>query len=322
MGQSGSDVAKDSSDIVLSDDNFASIVAGIEEGRRMFDNIQKFILHVLAENVALAIILLAGLAFIDKSGSSVFPQAPVEIVWIIMITSGFPDMGLGVERPVEGILRRHPKTHLFTKEVMVDMVVYGVWTAVLCMVPFLIVIYGFGGGNLGQGCNDGYSAACDVVFRARGTTFACLTWFTPFLAWEMVDMRRSLFWMHPNTDRRLTQWMVDVWSNQFLFWSVVASFISPAVTLYVPVLNHKVFKHTGISWEWGVVLVATLLFFAGCEFWKWMKRVYFRRRVKKINGAGGAETEVEERLFETSVQQVSGDEKEASTTVQAVEPKA
>ena len=76
MGQSGSDVAKDASDIVLTDDNFASILNAIEEGRRMFDNIKKFILHLLAQNVAQALILLIGLAFKDKDGYSVFPITP------------------------------------------------------------------------------------------------------------------------------------------------------------------------------------------------------------------------------------------------------
>jgi Na+-exporting ATPase len=76
MGQSGSDVAKDASDIVLTDDNFASILNAIEEGRRMFDNIKKFLLHLLAQNVAQALILLIGLAFKDGKGYSVFPITP------------------------------------------------------------------------------------------------------------------------------------------------------------------------------------------------------------------------------------------------------
>lgn len=79
MGLAGSDVAKDASDIVLTDDNFASILNAVEEGRRMFDNIQKFILHLLAENIAQACTLLIGLAFKDNSNLSVFPLTPVEI---------------------------------------------------------------------------------------------------------------------------------------------------------------------------------------------------------------------------------------------------
>lgn len=110
MGQNGSDVAKDASELVLTDDNFASIINGIEEGRRIFDNIQKFVLHLLAENVALALTLLIGLAFKDDSNQSVFPIAPVEIIWIIMITSGLPDMGLGMERAAPEVMDRPPQS--------------------------------------------------------------------------------------------------------------------------------------------------------------------------------------------------------------------
>lgn len=105
----GSDVAKDASDIVLSDDNFASILNAIEEGRRMFDNIQKFILHLLAQNVAQALTLLIGLSFKDESRLSVFPLSPVEVMWIIMITSGLPDMGLGFEVAAPDVLKRPPQ---------------------------------------------------------------------------------------------------------------------------------------------------------------------------------------------------------------------
>lgn len=108
MGEAGSDVAKEASDIVLTDDNFASILNAVEEGRRMFDNIQKFILHVLAENIGLAFTLLIGLMFKDERNISVFPLSPVEIMWIIMITCGFPDMGLGFEVAAPDIMQRPP----------------------------------------------------------------------------------------------------------------------------------------------------------------------------------------------------------------------
>ncbi|CAI4342082.1 ACA_G0009270.mRNA.1.CDS.1 [Saccharomyces cerevisiae] len=73
MGINGSDVSKEASDIVLSDDNFASILNAVEEGRRMTDNIQKFVLQLLAENVAQALYLIIGLVFRDENGKSVFP---------------------------------------------------------------------------------------------------------------------------------------------------------------------------------------------------------------------------------------------------------
>ncbi|KAL8965901.1 MAG: hypothetical protein Q9197_006273 [Variospora fuerteventurae] len=298
MGQAGSDVAKDASDIVLTDDNFASILNAIEEGRRMFDNIQKFVLHLLSENIAQACTLLIGLAFKDSTGLSVFPLAPVEILWVIMITSGMPDMGLGVERAAPDIMSRPPqslKTGIFTMEIMIDILVYGFWMAALCLSAFAIVLFGFGDGDLGQGCNDSYSDRCDTVFRARATTFVCLTWFALFLAWEMVNMRRSFFRMQPGSKKYFTQWMYDVWENQFLFWAVIAGFVTIFPTLYIPVINHVVFKHEGISWEWGIVFVEAMLFFAGVEAWKWAKRIYFRRQARK--GLGKV-PDLESKVFE------------------------
>lgn len=250
----------------------------------MFDNIQKFVLHLLAENIAQASTLLVGLAFKDSTGLSVFPLSPVEILWVIMITSGMPDMGLGFEIAAPDILERPPqslKKGVFTMEVMIDMLVYGLIMSCLCLAAFSLVLFGFGDGNLGSGCNRRYSEDCDTVFRARATTFVCLTWFALFLAWEMVNMRRSFFRMQPKSKRYFTQWMYDVWRNKFLFWAVVAGFVTIFPTLYIPGVNHVVFKHEGITWEWGVVLVESFLFFAGVEAWKWAKRIYFRRMASK-----------------------------------------
>ncbi|KAG8667909.1 P-type ATPase [Fusarium poae] len=299
MGQAGSDVAKEASDIVLTDDNFASILNAVEEGRRMFDNIQKFILHVLAENIAQACTLLIGLAFKDRNNLSVFPLAPVEILWIIMITSGMPDMGLGFEIAAPDIMERPPqnlKQGVFTPELMIDMVVYGLWMSALCLSSFVLVLYGFGNGaaDIGNDCNSTYSDDCKVIFRARSTTFACLTWFALFLAWEMVNMRRSFFRMQPKSKKYFTQWIHDVWRNPFLFWAIIAGFVTMFPIIYIPGLNTVVFKHAPISWEWGIVFIEAVLFFMGIEAWKWAKRIYFRRQARKSTGGV---SDLETRVF-------------------------
>ncbi|PYH87824.1 potassium/sodium eff [Aspergillus ellipticus CBS 707.79] len=290
MGQSGSDVAKDASELVLTDDNFASIINGIEEGRRIFDNIQKFVLHLLAENVGLALTLLIGLVFKDENGQSVFPIAPVEILWIIMVTSGLPDMGLGMEMAAEDVMKRPPqsKQGIFTPEIILDTLVYGIWMASLSLTSFSLVLFAWGDGNLARNCNSSYSAACDTVYRARATTFVCMTWFALFLAWEMMHLRRSFFDMHPPASSQTnpnskwsTGWMHDIWRNQFLFWGIMVGFGLTFPVLYIPVINDVVFKHVGIGWEWGVVFVEAGLFFGGVEGWKFCKRAYFRRREKK-----------------------------------------
>ncbi|KAK5109196.1 hypothetical protein LTR62_007281 [Meristemomyces frigidus] len=297
MGQAGSDVAKDASDIILTDDNFASILAAVEEGRRTFDNIQKFVLHLLAQNLAQALVLLIGLVFKDGENLSVFPISPVEIMWIIMITSGLPDMGLGFERAAAGIMSRPPrslKAGIFSSEVLVDMVVYGIWVAGLCLCAFVLVLYGFGDGRIGVGCNESIGEGCGTLFRARATCFATLTWFSVFLAWEVIDPRRSFFHMHPDS-HSLFQWTTDVWQNKFLFFAVLTGFITLFPILYIPVINTQVFKHTGITWEWGIVFVESVLFFLGVEGYKYGKRVVLRRQGTK--GEDGGKQDVEARMF-------------------------
>ena len=208
MGQNGSDVAKDASDIVLADDNFASILAAVEEGRRMFTNIQKFVLHLLAGNVMQALVLLIGLAFKDDDNLSVFPLAPVEILWVIMITSSFPAMGLGAEKADPDILTRKPhnlKMGVFAPEVLLDILVYGIIGAAVDIGTFAIIVFGFGDGNLGRDSNNNINGdpGSELVFRARSATWATMVFCLLWLAFEMMDLRRSFFHMgRPGTEKR------------------------------------------------------------------------------------------------------------------------
>ncbi|GMM37878.1 hypothetical protein DASC09_052030 [Saccharomycopsis crataegensis] len=282
MGLNGSDVAKDAADLVLTDDNFASILHAIEEGRRMSSNIQKFVLQLLAENVAQALYLLVGLAFIDSDGYSVFPLSPVEVLWIIVVTSCFPAMGLGQEQASDDILDLPPNKTIFSKELVLDMFVYGAWMALCCIVIFVSVVYGLGDGNLGESCNTS-SVGCNLVFRGRSAAFSGFTWCALLLAWECVHVRYSFFNMRPESK---TQWYVslarDLWENQFLLWSIVLASVSVFPVIYIPVINNKVFLHGSIGREWGIAIAFTVLFLIGCEGWKWAKRVYFRRKNPKF----------------------------------------
>lgn len=283
MGINGSDVAKDASDIILSDDNFASIINGIEEGRRMNANIQKFVLQLLAENVAQALYLMIGLVFKDKDGVSVFPLSPVEVLWIIVVTSCFPAMGLGLESAEPEIMDKDPKPSkesVFSWKMIIDLFVYGVWMAACCLGCFVVVIYAFGNGELGSECNKDYGSQCRWVFRARSASFATMTWCALILAWEVIDMEKSLFKMKYETDTPYTQFMRDLWSNQFLFWSVIAGFISCFPVIYIPVINKDVFLHGPIGKEWGIAIAYSALFWIGCEVYKFIKRRVLRKHAK------------------------------------------
>lgn len=167
----------------------------------------------------------------------------------------------------------------------------------LCLLSsFAIVLFGMNDGSLGQDCNIRYSDSCAAVFRARSTCFSSMMWIFVFFAWELVDMRRSFLdgaWTEPRA------WALKLWSNGFLFWSVIAGTVGVVPTLYIPVINHDVFLHYAIGGrEWGIVIAVTTAFFAGAESWKWSKRVYLRRA--KVLGAGGDESEedLESMAFE------------------------
>ncbi|KAI4166140.1 MAG: hypothetical protein LQ342_000026 [Letrouitia transgressa] len=278
MGMAGSDVAKGAADIVLTDDNFASIVNAIEEGRRMFDNIQKFILHLLVSNVAEVILLIVGLGFQDEDGFSVFPLSPLQILWINMLTSSFPAFGLGREKAGPDVMRRPPhdvKRGVFTLQILADMAVYGIIMGTCTLLTFVIIVYGPGQGHLGRDCNRSYSEQCETVFRARASVFAELTWLILVSAWEFKSLRWSMFHLDPRTSpSRLPRFFRDVWENRFLFFAVVVGAASVFPAVYIPGLNTSVFKHAGIRWEWGLSVGAVFVFVLGVEGWKLVKRRY------------------------------------------------
>ena len=274
MGIAGSDVAKGAAKIVLTDDKFNSIVSAIREGRRVFDNIQKFVLHLLSSNVGEVILLIAGLGFQDSTNASVFPLSPLQILWINMLTSSFPAFGLGREKASSDVMRRPPhdtKRGVFTVQIMVDMLVYGILMGTCTLMTFVIVIYSVNDGNLGHDCNRSYGNTCDPVFRARAAVFAELTWLILISAWEFKSIRRSMFRLDPASESRFP-FFKDVFENQFLFWSVVIGALSVFPAVYIPGLNTKVFKHVGITWEWSLSFGAVFVFVLGIEAWKAVKR--------------------------------------------------
>ncbi|CAE6412315.1 unnamed protein product, partial [Rhizoctonia solani] len=269
MGLAGTDVAKDASDLVLTDDNFDSIRWAIAEGRIIFDNIQRFLIALLVANVGEVILLLIGLAFIDRNGESVFPLSPLQILWVNMVTASLPAVGLGVEAPAANIMRRPPaslKAGIFSRNVIVDMLWYGFVMGVTCLLSFVTVIWGAGHGDLGEHCNKSY-AGCETIFRARSVVFVTLTLQNLLVAWELKSLDRSLFNLYPNSNV-----FKDLWNNQMLFWSVIFGMATIPICLYVPRFNTVVFRHAPIGWEWGVVFGMTAVFIGAVELWKMLVR--------------------------------------------------
>lgn len=275
MGMAGSDVAKDASDLVLTDDNFDSIRVAVTEGRRLFINIQRFILHLLTTNVAEVVLLIVGLCFQDESGRSVFPLSPIGVLWVNMLTSSPPAFGLGVEKAPADLMTRPPhsvKEGVFTWPVILDCVSYGFVMGGTCLINFVIVVYGRYGGDLGEQCNHAAGDVCNTVFRGRSTVFATLIFQILLYAWELKSFERSMFALTPGRP-----FWKDLWMNQTLFWAVIGGMISVVLPIYIPGFNNKVFYQKPIGWEWGLVVGMTIAFIAWCELWKVLRKPLYRR---------------------------------------------
>lgn len=234
-------------------------------------------MHLLISNISQVILLLIGLAFKDHDGASTFPLSPLEILWVNLITSSFLALGLGLEEPQPDIMLRPPhdlRVGVFTRELITDKFIYGTFMGSLCLAAFVTVAYGANGGDLGNNCNDGWNDSCGPVFRARATTYATLTVLLLVTAWEVKHFSRSLFNFDPTRTHPRAPWSVfpTVWRNRFLFWAVAAGLVVQFPVVHLPVVNREVFKHTAISWEWGVILACLVTYVALVESWKAAKR--------------------------------------------------
>ncbi len=140
MGKGGTDIAKASSDIILTDDNFASIVNGIEEGRRAHDNIRKVIYLLISTGFAELVIVM--LSFI--SGLPL-PLLPVQLLWLNLVTNGIEDVMLGLEKAEPGLLKRKPrspKEPIFNRLMLRRIVVGGLYIGIVSFVLFFFLLQG------------------------------------------------------------------------------------------------------------------------------------------------------------------------------------
>ena len=138
MGISGTDVAKEASDMILTDDNFTSIVNAVEEGRGIFDNIRKFVNYLLSSNLGeITIILFASLFGLP------LPLTAIQILWVNLVTDGLPATALSLDSHSDKIMHRPPRPSresILSKELASDIVVFGVLMGLGCLLLFWLYL--------------------------------------------------------------------------------------------------------------------------------------------------------------------------------------
>ncbi|MBK6489945.1 MAG: cation-translocating P-type ATPase [Gemmatimonadetes bacterium] len=212
MGRGGTDVAREAADMVLTDDNFASIVSAVREGRRIYDNIRKFIRYILTGNSAeLWLLLLAPLAGLP------LPLLPIHILWINLVTDGLPGLALALEPAERDIMQRPPRPP------HESVFAHGLWQHAL----WVGLLMG-GVALLTQGWSLRHGLA-----HWQSMTFTVLA-------------LSQLAHVMAIRSERVSLWTQGVWGNAPLTLAVLGTVGLQMATLYVPVLN-GIFKTAPLS---------------------------------------------------------------------------
>jgi len=224
MGKIGTEVAKEASDIVLLDDNFASIVSAAEEGRNIYKTIKKIILYLLSTNIGEACTIIGALILGYQS-----PLFPAQIIWLNFVTDGFLDVSLAMEPKEEGLLKKkfkRSKKYLFD-ELMTKRMLYMAIPMTLGTV-FLFHIY--------------FDLNPAKSWTIALTTLAVFQWFN---AWNCRSEDKSIF-------------QKDIFSNKFLIWATIIVIILQIMALYTPFLQ-KILKTVPLSlFDWTLVTSVAL----------------------------------------------------------------
>jgi len=230
MGITGTDVTKNVADMVLADDNFATIVGAVEEGRRIYDNIRKAIQFLLASNMSEVV----GIFTATLMGFTLLK--PVHILWINLITDTLPALALGMEKAEGDVMARPPResnSGIFAEGLGTDVIYQGIMVAALTLIAY------FTGHYIESG-------VWEIANSPDGMTMAFLTMSMAevFHSYNMRSRRSSIFKIPAH--------------NRYLFGSMIAAVALTTAVLYVPFLSNAFgFKHISLA-EYAIAMLLAL----------------------------------------------------------------
>jgi Ca2+-transporting ATPase len=253
MGITGTDVAKEAADMVLTDDNYASIVAAIEEGRVIFANIRKFVYYLLSCNVGEILIVLLATVL----GLPALPFLPIHLLMLNLVTDGLPALALGVEPPEPGIMDRpprDPREPIINREMWIGIGVQSVLITAATLSAFALGLFWFPG-------------PVDAGKITAAQTFA----FTTLVLSE-------LFRAFTSRSERVALWRLGLLSNRTMLLAFASSLAIILAIIYVPILDpvfHTTFLDLG---HWALILPLALVASVGAEITKAFLRAAEARR--------------------------------------------
>jgi Ca2+-transporting ATPase len=230
MGITGTDVSKEAADIILTDDNFASIVAAVEEGRAIFSNIRKFLRYLLSSNIGEVMTMFFGVLLADVMGLTaagggglVLPLLATQILWINLGTDGAPALALGVDPAGAGTMNKPPRPRgegVITRQMWFGIFFVG---AVMAAGTLFVLDASLPGGFV-EGSGD--------LRHAQTMAFTTLVLFQSFNVFNARSDERSAF--------------RGVFTNSWLWLAITLSLALQAVVIYVPLLQ-QAFSTVGLS---------------------------------------------------------------------------
>jgi potassium/sodium efflux P-type ATPase len=259
MGLRGTDVAKESAEMVLIDDNFASIVAAIEEGRAVFENIKKFITYIFAHLVPEAVPYIFYVIF-----KIPVPITVMQILAIDLGTETLPALALGVEKPEKGIMELPPRPR--TKGVIDKTVLFrgyiilGLLNAAAVLFAYYFVLYQ-GGWKPGMQLEPNDTTFTNPL-HLKATTIV----FVGIVVMQIANIFAC-------RSERYSAFKIGFFNNKLILWGIVFELIFAAVLIYTPFCR-KIFQTTGLGWkDWGILFIFMVILF----FLEELRKVFSRR---------------------------------------------
>ncbi len=226
MGIKGTDIAKESSEMVLMDDNFASIVDTVKEGRGIYDNIRKFVNYLLSCNLGEVLLIFFAILIWWNEPEIIIPLVPIQLLWLNIVTDGLPALALGLDPAEKGIMKRKPRKaeeQILNKKMFYSIAFIGVLIAIGSLALF--------------------------AFHLPDLRLAQTVAFTSLVVFEIFRLQ---------TIR--TEFNIGIFSNKWLIGAVITSILLQLAVIYTPL---NVFFKTvplGIN-EWILIIAVSILLF-------------------------------------------------------------